>query len=101
MEKIKPINFPAVSIVSDFHEIDIRTYLTDKNKAGVWFLNIEVEKNISALVARMLSGLPYEKASINRKIREWITNTYPRTNERDFSLVLLYNKREITYQVGA
>ena len=32
----------------------------------MYFLNIEAEKQISAFVARTLSGLPYEKSEIKR-----------------------------------
>lgn len=66
MEKIRPKFLPSVSTISDFHEINIRTYLTQDNKQGVYFLNIEAEKQISSFVAKLLSGLPYEKAIITR-----------------------------------
>jgi uncharacterized protein YqjF (DUF2071 family) len=65
MERIRPRNFPAVSIVSDFYEINIRTYVTKENKCGVYFLSIEAAKQISCFVAKSLSGLPYIKASIH------------------------------------
>lgn len=64
MEHIRPRNLPAVSLLSDFHEINVRTYIDLDGKKGVYFLNIEAEKVLSAFVARKLSGLPYEKADI-------------------------------------
>ena len=67
MEQIRPRCLPSVSTISDFHEINVRTYLTQDNKQGVYFLNIEAEKQISTFVAKLLTGLPYEKATIDRK----------------------------------
>lgn len=65
MERIRPRYLPAISVISDFYEINVRTYVTKDNKSGVYFLNIEAEKQISCFVARLLSGLPYTKANIS------------------------------------
>ncbi|MNK00369.1 hypothetical protein D3C87_181530 [compost metagenome] len=66
MEKIRPKLLPAFSPISDFHEINLRTYIIRDNKPGVYFLNIEAEKSLSALISRTLSGLPYQKAQMKR-----------------------------------
>lgn len=66
MEKIRPRFLPAVNFISNFHEINVRTYVEVDNKHGVYFLNIEAEKYLSTIVAKNLSGLPYEKATISR-----------------------------------
>jgi len=66
MQNIRPRYLPALELVSDFHEINVRTYIKNDNKAGVYFLNIEAEKWISTIVAKTLSGLPYEKSAIKR-----------------------------------
>lgn len=66
MQKIRPRNLPPVKFISDFHEINVRTYVTKNGKPGVYFLNIEAQKWISVIVAKNLSGLPYEKARISR-----------------------------------
>lgn len=66
MEKIRPRYLPSLSYISNFEEINVRTYVEKKGKKGVYFLNIEAEKWLSAFVAKSLSGLPYEKANIKR-----------------------------------
>ena len=66
MERIRPRGLPAISLISDFHEVNLRVYVIKDNKPGVYFLNIEAQKTISVLVSRALSGLPYEKALITR-----------------------------------
>lgn len=77
MENIRPRNLPAVSFISDFDEINVRTYVKMKGKPGVYFLNIEVGKSLSAFVSRTVSGLPYEKSEMKRT-----TDTYMSLNEK-------------------
>ncbi len=66
MQKIRPRNLPAIKFISEFDEINIRTYIDNDNKKGVYFLNIEAGKLLSAFIAKTLSGLPYEKSNIQR-----------------------------------
>lgn len=66
MQKIRPKNLPAIKFISDFDEINLRTYIDNDNKKGVYFLNIEAEKYLSTFIAKKLSGLPYEKSNIQR-----------------------------------
>jgi len=66
MQNIRPRFLPAFATISDFHEINLRTYIENDSKKGVYFLSIESEKEISTFIARTLSGLPYEKATIER-----------------------------------
>ncbi|ULQ57122.1 DUF2071 domain-containing protein [Flavihumibacter rivuli] len=67
MERIRPKGLPAVPFLSNFHEVNIRTYVRSGDKPGVYFLSIEASKSLSAYTARMLSGLPYEPATILRQ----------------------------------
>lgn len=90
MENIRPRRLPAVSMVSDFDEINVRTYVVVDGKPGVYFINIEVGKSLSAFVSRTISGLLYEKSDI---IRE--KNAYLSLNEKkNFFLKLEYQKGE-------
>ena len=66
MEKIRPKFLPAIGLISNFEEINLRTYIDNDNKKGVYFLNIEAGKTLSTLIAKAISGLPYEKSNINR-----------------------------------
>lgn len=74
MEKIRPKFLPAIGCVSNFDEINIRTYVEKDDKKGVYFLNIEAAKTISVLIAKVISGLPYEKAKINRTEKSYYSN---------------------------
>jgi uncharacterized protein YqjF (DUF2071 family) len=76
MEKIRPRLLPSISYISDFDEINIRTYINNDNKKGVYFLNIEAGKSISTFVAKFLSGLPYEKSKIERTSKIFKSENY-------------------------
>lgn len=66
MEKIRPRFLPAFAPVSNFDEINIRTYVKHQGKAGVHFLSIEAAKTISCVVAKTISELPYRYSSMER-----------------------------------
>ncbi len=89
MRDIRPKNLFPFSPISDFHEINVRTYINLDGKAGVYFINIEAEKAISAFIARQLSGLPYEYAKILRTNNSCIS----KNKNKNFSV-------DITYEIG-
>ena len=66
MEKIRPKHLPYFPPISNFHEINIRTYIKSKNKTGVYFLSIEGGKKLSCKVAKGISQLPYRYSAIKR-----------------------------------
>lgn len=67
MRKVRPRWLPAWSPISDFHEVNVRTYVRDRRgTAGVYFLSIDAAKWVSVALARVLSTLPYRKARITR-----------------------------------
>jgi len=66
MEKIRPKLLPSFPPISDFDEINVRTYVKSNNKTGVYFLSIEGGKNISCKVAKKISELPYRFSEIKR-----------------------------------
>jgi len=54
MERIQTKYLPALSFISDFHEINVRTYVTLGNKKGVYFLSIEAQKRLSAWISKLM-----------------------------------------------
>ena len=79
MENIRPRFLPAFPPISNFGEINLRTYVTKYNKPGVYFLTIEAEKLFSAILAKSLSGLPYEKSTIKKTKNSYKAN-HPKRN---------------------
>lgn len=78
MQKIRPRNLPAFKLISDFDEINIRTYVDNDNRKGVYFLNIEAGNQISTFIAKTLSGLPYEKSNIHRTSKNYKSTNVPK-----------------------
>lgn len=66
MHKIRPRSLPSYPPISNFHEINIRTYVSYNGKPGVTFLSIEGAKKVSCKVAKAISELPYRYASMVR-----------------------------------
>ncbi len=66
MEEVRPKKLPAFKPISNFDEINIRTYIKSNNKTGVYFLSIEAGKVVSCLLAKKMSGLPYRYSEMNR-----------------------------------
>lgn len=91
MEKIKPKFLPSVNYISDFDEINVRTYIDNDGKKGVYFLNIEAGKTLSAIIAKAISGLPYEKARIKRTEKSYDSNNL----KKGFSLNCEFETKEI------
>lgn len=71
MEKIRPKNIPAFSPISNFHEINIRTYVKKNNKTGVYFLSIEGGTKLSCKIAKFISDLPYRYSLIERSSKHY------------------------------
>ena len=71
MDRIRPKYLPAVGFVSDFFEVNVRTYVKYKDRAGVYFLSIEGSKKLACHIAKRISGLPYTYNPMER-----LTNQY-------------------------
>ena len=77
MEKIRPKYLPAFPPISNFDEINIRTYVKFKNKTGVYFLNIEGGKKLSCKISKLISELPYRFSKTKRT-----SNKYSSSNSK-------------------
>lgn len=91
MEKIRPRYLPYFPPISNFDEINIRTYVKSKNKTGVYFLSIEGGKKISCKVSKLISELPYRFSKIKR-----ISNQYLSSNaefEDEFNIDFSVGKK--------
>jgi uncharacterized protein YqjF (DUF2071 family) len=50
---------PAMPIVGDSHEVNLRTYVSAGEVAGVWFLSIDASNPLAVVGARLGFSLPY------------------------------------------
>lgn len=64
MFDVRPVMLPSVPAISDFKEVNVRTYVHDENGVpGVWFFSLDANQPIAVQLARQLS-LPYHHADI-------------------------------------
>lgn len=74
MEKIRPKYLPSFPPISNFDEINIRTYVKKKNKTGVYFLSIEGGASLSCRIAQSISALPYRYSKMERLSGQFISS---------------------------
>ncbi len=59
MRKIRPVYSPWVPWLSNFLELNVRTYVVDENGTpGVWFFSLDTDRWIARTVARRFFQLP-------------------------------------------
>jgi uncharacterized protein YqjF (DUF2071 family) len=88
MEKVRPRNLPYFPLVSNFDEVNIRTYIKSGKKTGVYFLSMECGSKLSCKVAKVMSGLPYRHSVISRTECQYksFNNEFKDHFEIDFKL---------------
>ena len=66
MRNIRPRFLPAVPGISNFHEINLRTYVFDQHgRPGVWFYSLDANQWLAVRTARTLFQLPYFDAKMS------------------------------------
>ncbi len=64
MKDVRPRFFPAVPGLSNFPELNLRTYVTHEDKPGIWFFSLDAHNPIAVRLARATFGLPYFDAEM-------------------------------------
>ena len=65
MQSIRPRFLPAVPGISDFMEMNLRTYVHDRaGVPGVWFYSLDANQWLAVKIARRFFHLPYEHAKM-------------------------------------
>jgi uncharacterized protein len=62
MRGIRPIFLPSLPLVSQSHEINVRTYVLFDDVPGVWFFSLDASNTLAVFGARAALGLPYFRA---------------------------------------
>lgn len=69
MRDVSPWWSPSVPGISNFHELNVRTYVHYKGRdPGVWFFSLDAAATIAVLIARAGWSLPYFRASMRLDI---------------------------------
>jgi uncharacterized protein YqjF (DUF2071 family) len=59
---LRPPFLPAVSCVSDFPEMNLRTYVRGPSGPGIWFFSLDAAAAAAVLGSRLTYGLPYYRS---------------------------------------
>ncbi len=65
MEDVRPRFLPTIPRLSNFSELNLRTYVTHRGKPGVWFFSLDAHNPIAVRLARSTFGLPYFDADMS------------------------------------
>jgi uncharacterized protein YqjF (DUF2071 family) len=69
MRAVRPRLFPSIPGVSDFLELNVRTYVYDSNGTpGVWFYSLDANHYLAVKAARLFFNLPYFYANITAEL---------------------------------
>lgn len=75
MSHVRARGLPLIPGTNAFCELNVRTYVTDGNKPGVWFFSLDATNPLMVFGARTAFHLPYYRAEMSLK-REGDTITY-------------------------
>jgi uncharacterized protein YqjF (DUF2071 family) len=64
MVGVRPHFVPAISGLSYFPEINLRTYVTAQDRPGVWFFSLDAHSRLAVRLARATFRLPYFDAAM-------------------------------------
>ena len=84
MKGVTRRGFPAPGWLSDFPEINVRTYVTVNGKPGVWFFSLDVPNRLAVWGARTFYHLPYFHAEMTESREEETIHYTHRRGERAF-----------------
>lgn len=70
MRDVRPRWSPSVPGISNFHELNVRTYVHHEgSRPGVWFFSLDAAKLIAVVAARVGWSLPYHFASMALEVQ--------------------------------
>lgn len=83
MRGIRPRFCPPVPGISDFLEMNVRTYVHDEQgRPGVWFYSLDCNQPLAVWTARTFFHLPYQHARMQAPLVDgWIDYTCHRRDE--------------------
>ncbi|HEV8043772.1 MAG TPA: DUF2071 domain-containing protein, partial [Rubrobacter sp.] len=67
---VRPRFLPSVSPLSNFPEINLRTYVTAEGKPGIWFFSLDAHNPAAVRLARATFHLPYFDAEMSCRASE-------------------------------
>lgn len=69
MQKVRPFGLPRIPGISDFLELNVRTYVRDQQgRPGVWFYSLDCNQPLAVWLARTFYNLPYYHATMEARV---------------------------------
>jgi uncharacterized protein YqjF (DUF2071 family) len=68
MSGTRPRSLPSFPPLSDFPELNVRTYVTAEDKPGIWFFSLDASNTIAVRLARATFSLPYFDAEMSCRV---------------------------------
>jgi uncharacterized protein len=65
MTNVAPRGVPSLPWVSEFPELNVRTYVRVSDRPGVYFFSLDAGSALAVRTARLLLNLPYHRASMS------------------------------------
>ena len=65
MTNVSPRGVPSLPGVSEFPELNVRTYVRIADKPGVFFFSLDAANSMAVRTARILLNMPYHKAAMS------------------------------------
>ena len=94
---VRPVFTPPLPLVSEFLEINVRTYVHLDGVPGVWFFSLDANSHVAVQGARTLFRLPYFHARIEME-EEGATTRYTVTRDDTSGAPAEF---EATWEAGA
>jgi hypothetical protein len=71
MRAVRPAGFISVPGISNFLELNLRTYVRDvRGRPGIWFYSLDANQALAVCLARAVFALPYEFAQMSAGVSD-------------------------------
>ncbi|MDP5200310.1 DUF2071 domain-containing protein [Flavobacterium sp. DG2-3] len=88
VHKMRMHYIPRIPYISNFKEINVRTYVLNNGIKGIYMLSIETNKIIEVLLTRTFLELPYRKSYIKKSINTLFSSN----GVKNYKLLFSYKK---------
>jgi uncharacterized protein len=94
MTGIRPAGFPPLPGISDFLELNLRTYVRDESgRPGIWFFSLDANQPLAVWAARTFFALPYQLATMRADQSDGWTDYVSARSGHEPALKYRYRKK--------
>lgn len=96
MNRVRPPFFPAVPGLSNFLEMNVRTYVHDEyGRPGVWFYSLDANQKLVVRLARKFFHLPYYDAKMSSVIDSGVVDYRSQQEHSNETSCYKYSARSV------